>query len=54
MVEREDNALYSMRMERESSVEKINSSFKRDNCLLTMRFISLATEFSSSKSIWKK
>jgi len=33
------NALHSMRMEHECSVEEINRSFKRDYCLLTMRLI---------------
>ena len=40
MVERGYSASYSMRVERECLVEEIHCSFKWDNCLLIMRFIS--------------
>jgi len=40
-MERGYNALFSKRLERECSVEEIHRSFKRNNCLLTMRFMLL-------------
>jgi len=40
-MERGYNASFSKELERECSVEEIHRSFKRDNCLLTMRFMLL-------------